>query len=129
MARLSRLATETNAAPFVGSEPYAAACDFANAVPKPASMPMTSPVDFISGPSTVSTPWKRPNGSTASLTEIDASGGRSAPSPAAAAAPRRAAARWWCRVMIRAAAFATGTAVAFETNGTVRLARGLASST
>ena len=31
--------------------------------------------------------------------------------------------------MIRAQAFASGTAVAFDTNGTVRLARGLASST
>ena len=30
---------------------------------------------------------------------------------------------------IRAAAFASGTAVAFDTNGTVRLARGFASST
>ena len=32
------------------------------------SMPITSPVDFISGPSTVSTPGKRANGNTASLT-------------------------------------------------------------
>ena len=31
--------------------------------------------------------------------------------------------------MIRAAALASGTAVAFDTNGTVRDARGLASST
>jgi hypothetical protein len=31
--------------------------------------------------------------------------------------------------MMRAAAFASGTAVAFETNGAVRLARGFASRT
>ena len=33
-------------------------------------MPMTSPVDFISGPSMVSTPGNLLNGNTASLTEI-----------------------------------------------------------
>ncbi len=47
--RLSLLATETNTEPLVGSEPYAAVWLLANAVPKSASMPMTSPVDFISG--------------------------------------------------------------------------------
>ena len=31
-------------------------------------MPMTSPVERISGPSTVSTPGNRPNGSTAAFT-------------------------------------------------------------
>ena len=50
MARLSRLATETKTAPLVGSPPYAADCDLANAVPKSASMPITSPVERISGP-------------------------------------------------------------------------------
>src|SRR5438270_6253946 len=45
--RLSRLATDTNTVPDVGSEPYAAACDLAKAGPNPASRPMTSPVDFI----------------------------------------------------------------------------------
>ena len=33
IARLSRLATETNTRPFVGSDPYDAVCDFANAGP------------------------------------------------------------------------------------------------
>jgi hypothetical protein len=37
-------------------------------------MPITSPVDFISGPSKVSTPGKRSKGSTASLTEMGESG-------------------------------------------------------
>ena len=57
MDRLSRLATDTNTRPLTGSGPYAAACDFAYAVPNTASMPITSPVERISGPSTVSTPW------------------------------------------------------------------------
>ncbi len=51
---------------------------FANARPNERSMPMTSPVERISGPSTVSTPGKRLNGSTASFTLVwpDAVGGR-----------------------------------------------------
>ena len=78
MPRLSRLATETKILPLVGSEPYAAAWDLAKACPKAMSMPMTSPVDFISGPSRVSTPLpagvrNRLNGSTASLTATGAS--------------------------------------------------------
>ncbi len=54
--RLSRLATETKTLPLVGSAPYAPDCALAYAVPKTLSMPMTSPVERISGPSTVSTP-------------------------------------------------------------------------
>ena len=42
----------------------------AKAIGNAASIPMTSPVDFISGPSSVSTFGKRANGKTASLTEI-----------------------------------------------------------
>ena len=55
MCRLSRLATETNTWPDVGRPFCAPAWLLANAMPKPASMPMTSPVERISGPSTVST--------------------------------------------------------------------------
>jgi hypothetical protein len=44
-------------------------CAFRNARGKVASQPMTSPVERISGPSSVSTPGKRAKGSTASLTE------------------------------------------------------------
>ena len=59
--------------PAVGSPPNAAACDLANACGKSTSKPMTSPVERISGPSTVSTTMpsavrNRLNGSTASLT-------------------------------------------------------------
>ena len=86
IVRLSLLATETKIRPDCGSEPYAAVCDFANAVPKWPSMPITSPVERISGPSTVSTVLpsgvlNRLNGITASLTAIGASSGRSPPSP------------------------------------------------
>ena len=125
---MSRLATDTNTRPLVGSAPYAASCDFANAVPKPASMPITSPVDFISGPSTVSTPVNRFQGMTASFTQIAASSGKVAPSPAGSSRSARSSAMLAPSITL-AAALASGTAVAFDTNGTVRLARGLASRT
>ncbi len=106
----------------------------ANALPKSRSMPITSPVDFISGPSSESI-WEpsalrnRWNGSTASLTATGALRAVVPPSPVRASTP---SSRSWAMVapsMIRAQALASGTAVALETNGTVRLARGLASST
>ena len=134
IARLSRSAIDTNTRPDVGSDPYAAACDFANAAPNDASKPITSPVDFISGPSSGSTPLpsgvrNRWNGSTASFTAIGASGGSSPPSPSAGSRPSSRRSAIDAPSMIRAAALASGTAVAFDTNGTVRDARGLASST
>ena len=70
MARLSRFATETKTFPRVGSAWPAATIAFASAIPGSASIPMTSPVDFISGPSTVSTPGNRPNGRTAAFTLV-----------------------------------------------------------
>ena len=81
-------------------------------------MPMTSPVDFISGPSTVSTPGKRANGNTASFTPTWSKRGGLKPkllsvSPA----------------MMRDAILATGSPITLATNGTVRDARGLTSST
>ena len=132
--RLSRLATETNARPLTGSDPYTAAWAFAYAVPNATSMPITSPVERISGPSTVSTPCparsrNRPNGSTASFTATGASSGSSPPSPAARSIPSARSPATVAPSMIRAAALASGTAVALDTNGTVRDARGLASST
>ena len=81
---------------------------------------MTSPVDFISGPSTESAPGKRPNGMTASLTQkrpVSRSSSGSARSASISPA------------ITRAATFASGTPVALLTNGTVREARGLTSST
>ena len=56
-------------APAVGSFTPAASCDLTNASPKVSPTPITSPVDFISGPRMVSTPGKRANGNTASFTE------------------------------------------------------------
>ena len=56
--------------PSVGSAPPAAICDFANANPGVRSIPITSPVERISGPKTGSASGKRLNGNTASLTEI-----------------------------------------------------------
>ena len=95
----------------------------ANARPNERSMPMTSPVERISGPRIVSTSGKRLNGSTASFTATcpPSAGGRSRPSSrsSASVAP----------TITRAATFASGTPVALLTNGTVRLARGLASMT
>ena len=128
--RLSRSATDTKMRPEVGN-PFdeAANCDFANATPNVSSMPMTSPVDFISGPSTVSTPWKRLNGSTASFTATGAPAGTFAASPTAGSMPLERRSAIVSPSAMRAAAFASCTAVALATNGTVRLARGLASST
>ena len=81
-------------------------------------MPITSPVLFISGPSTESAPAKRAKGSTASLT-LTCSGGPSGSSWSASLSPS----------ISRAAIFASGTPIALETKGTVREARGLASIT
>ena len=80
---------------------------------------MTSPVDFISGPSSESARGKRPNGSTASLTDTWLPVKGSASSMSASRSPS----------ISRAATLASGTPTALETNGTVREARGLASIT
>ncbi len=85
-------------------------------------MPMTSPVERISGPSRVSTPGNRLKGRTASFTlTCPPTGADSSPSSASSASV--------APTMTRAATMATGTPVALATNGTVRLARGLASIT
>ena len=96
----------------------AAAWALPNAVGKSAAIPITSPVLFISGPSTASAPAKRANGSTASLTQTWPSG-IAGSSWSASASPS----------ISRQAIFASGAPIAFETNGTVREARGLASIT
>ena len=48
---------------------FQAICDLANAMPKSSDIPITSPVESISGPSRVSMPGNFRNGNTASLTE------------------------------------------------------------
>ena len=76
IARLSVSAMEMNTVPEVGMSVDAPSCDLAKAVGKSRSMPITSPVERISGPRTVSTisplsVRKRLNGRTAALTAID----------------------------------------------------------
>src|SRR5690606_7691850 len=132
-ARLSLSATEMNTVPAVGRPPYAADWLLANAVGKSRSIPMTSPVERISGPSTESTVApaavrNRLNGSTASLTATGASNGGREPS-SAGSSPSAFSSAMLAPAMMREAALARGMPSAFETNGTVRLARGMASMT
>src|ERR1019366_8863355 len=118
-AGLSPSATVMNTVPRSGSRNPAAACALANAVGKSRAMPITSPVERISGPSSESAPAKRSNGSTASSTHtcpLVGSAGRRKPA-------RRSPSR------IRQASLASGSPIALDTNGTVRDARGLASIT
>ena len=68
-AARSRGATLTNAVPPAGSRLDAATWLLANAAGKSVAIPITSPVDRISGPSTMSTPGNFANGNTASFTE------------------------------------------------------------
>ena len=96
-------------------------------------MPMTSPVERISGPSTESTMMpsvvrKRLNGSTASLTATGASSGTREPSNSGSR-PSAFSSAIVAPTMMREAALASGMPSAFDTNGTVRDARGLASMT
>jgi hypothetical protein len=122
-----------NTVPEVGRPPNDACCDLANAVGKSTSKPITSPVERISGPSTVSTAWpssvrNRLNGSTASLTAI----GAARSSTLASSAGRTPASRSSAidrPTMISAAALASETPVALDTKGAVRDARGFASRT
>ena len=121
-AGLSVSFSERKTMPEVGSSLPAASSAFENARPNPVSIPMTSPVDRISGPNAGSTSGNRLNGRTASLTATCPSiGGLRKPSSrsSASVAP----------IITRVATFASGTPVAFATNGTVRLALGLASMT
>ena len=118
IAALSWSLTETKTTPSTGTLLPAPSCDLAKARPKSGSRPMTSPVERISGPRMTSTPGKRANGNTASLTAmclplafLMASDFSDSPA------------------IRRAANLAIGWPVALATNGTVRLARGLTSST
>ena len=93
-------------------------------------IPITSPVDLISGPRTASTP--RPSlrrnlfqGRTASLTEKPFA----TPSPLAGRSDSARSSAIVEPTAILAAAFANATPVALLTKGTVLEARGFASST
>ena len=117
VAGLSRSRTLRNAVPASGSVLPAAICALANAIPNARSMPITSPVDFISGPRTVSTPGNLMKGNTASLT-LTWGGTISRVKPTSSRV---------LPAMTRAASLASGTPIALLTNGTVRDARGLTS--
>ena len=67
---LSLSLTLTKTLPDRGSLTPAPSWALAKALPNSMSMPMTSPVDFISGPSRVSTPGNLTKGKTDSLTEM-----------------------------------------------------------
>ena len=67
-AALSASLTLKTTPPVRGTIWPAANCDLAKAKPKSSSIPMTSPVERISGPSSGSTPGKRRNGKTDSFT-------------------------------------------------------------
>ena len=88
-------------------------------MPKLSAIPITSPVERISGPSTGSTPGNLTKGKTGSLMKklvtVSSSGRLNSDSVRP--------------VITRAAILASGTPVAFDTKGTVREARGLTSST
>src|SRR5215475_1611753 len=116
---LSESTTVMSTAPSSGNPFDAASCDFANADPNESEIPIHSPVDRISGPSTGSVPANLLNGNTASFT--DTYGGTiSSVNPISSSVSP---------IITRAASDASGTPMAFETNGIVRLARGLTSST
>ena len=80
-------------------------------------VPITSPVDFISGPRIGSASGNFANGNTDSFTAKNF-GTRSIVRPSSFSL---------LPAMTRAAIFASGTPVALETNGTVREARGFTS--
>jgi hypothetical protein len=119
MRGLSVFFTLMNTLPLRGSFCDAPACALAIARPKVLSMPMTSPVDFISGPSNVSTPMNFMKGNTVSLT-LMRDGDTSWVTPISLSL---------LRTMTLAAILAKGTPVALLTKGTVREARGFTSST
>ena len=119
-AGLSSSLTEMNALPSRGQpiDPEASSA-LPNARANVFAMPITSPVERISGPSIVSTPGNFANGNTDSFTETCAGSTTSVTPSSASVLP----------AITLAAIFASGRPVALETNGTVREARGFTSRT
>ena len=111
--------TEQKTVPDSGRRIPAPAAAFRKARPKLRSRPITSPVERISGPRIVSTPSKRRKGKTGALMETPRTGGSFVRPTSSSVSPRQR----------RAAIRASGTPVAFATNGTVREARGFTSRT
>ena len=109
----------TKMVPDSGRLPSAAICALANAIPKLSAIPMTSPVERISGPKTVSTPGSLVKGKTASLQATPGTGSSSGTPSSSRVFP----------TITAAASLARGAPVALLTNGTVREARGFTSRT
>mmetsp|Transcript_12475 Transcript_12475/g.41084 ORF Transcript_12475/g.41084 Transcript_12475/m.41084 type:complete len:358 (-) Transcript_12475:2033-3106(-) len=114
---LSVSRTLTRTRPLVGIFWPAAICALAYAPSNVASMPITSPVERISGPRSVSAPGNLSNGSTASLTATCGSVTSSVNPICSSVWPTIASDAY----------LASGWPIALDTKGTVRLARGLAS--
>src|SRR5215831_10864252 len=107
-----------NATPDFGRIDPALIWAFTYALPNVSSTPITSPVDFISGPRIVSTPWKRANGKTGDFTKNCSTFSSAGRLNSLSFRP----------IMSFAAILASGVPVALLTKGTVREARGLTSS-
>ena len=127
---MSRSDNERNTDPVDGSAPNAAVWLFEYASPNVFAIPITSPVDLISGPKIESTPvpsFLRNlfQGRTASFTEIPFG----TPSPDFGKRPWARSSAMFTPVEINAAHLANGLPVALLTNGTVREALGFASKT
>ena len=105
------------AVPEEGNLFPAAIWALANAAYKSLSIPITSPVDFISGPNMVSTLGNLINGNTDSFTQKWSISKLSGKPNSSKDFP----------AIILEAIFAKGTPTAFEINGTVLLARGFTS--
>ena len=116
-AALSRSFMEMNTVPDRGRRWLAPRAALAKALPKSTSIPITSPVERISGPSRASVPANLSKGSTASLTAMCLGITSSVKPSSARVLPD----------MTRTASLARGWPIAFETKGTVLEARGLAS--
>jgi hypothetical protein len=111
--------TVTSTDPASGSAYPAWIWAFAYARPKSESMPITSPVLFISGPSRTSTPGNLRKGKTGCFTATRYGAGVRVNPSSSRLLP----------AMTSAPILASCTPTAFATYGTVREARGLTSST
>jgi hypothetical protein len=128
---------EMKTVPASGRCVPAPSCALRKAPGKVRSQPMTSPVERISGPSSVSTPGKRAKGRTASFTEnqgwrksasdIGSPGMMGVSSSTGACFSATGKSESFSPAMSRAAMEAMALSVALATKGTVREARGFTS--
>jgi hypothetical protein len=133
---LSASLIEMKTVPASGRCVPAPSCALRKARGKVRSQPMTSPVERISGPRSVSTPGKRAKGSTASFTEnhgwrksasVIGSPGMIGVSSSTGGFLGHGEVESFSPAMSRAAMEAMALSVALATKGTVREARGFTS--